>query len=120
MPRNRTVYSGCTDPTQATARLVIVLVNRIKERYWGQQFCQMERDISVRPLELVPNIPVRPCKPKWTVSFDVPASLYQPKFPEFWVEWKAPIICTVYVSDIMLLPWKLGCKNTTFLLISKA
>ena len=20
-----------------------------KERYWGQQFCQMERDISVRP-----------------------------------------------------------------------
>ena len=56
MPRNRTVYSGCTDPTQATARLVIVLVNRIKEQYWGQQFCQIERDISVRPLELVPNI----------------------------------------------------------------
>ena len=93
MPRNRTVYSGCTDPTQATARLVIFLVNRIKERYWGQQFCQMERDISVRPLELVPNIPVGPCKPKWTVAFDVPTSLYQPKFPEFWVEWKAPIIC---------------------------
>ena len=27
----------------------IVLVNGIqKKRYWGQQFCQMERDISVR------------------------------------------------------------------------
>ena len=23
-----------------------------KERYWGQQFCQMERDISVRPTEI--------------------------------------------------------------------
>ena len=42
-----------------------------KEWYWGQQFCQMERDISVRPTEmtrpvkgppskLVPNIPVGP------------------------------------------------------------
>ena len=83
MPRNRTVNSGCTDSTQATARLAIVLVSRMKERYWGQQFGQMERYISVRPLELVPNIPVGPCKPKWTVPFDVPAALYQPKFPEF-------------------------------------
>ena len=24
----------------------------MKERYWGQQFCQMERDISVRPTEV--------------------------------------------------------------------
>ena len=44
-----------------------------KERYWGQQFWQMERDISVRPTEmtdqtgqrgppskLVPIIPVGP------------------------------------------------------------
>ena len=23
-----------------------------KERYWGQQFCQMERNISVRPTEM--------------------------------------------------------------------
>lgn len=89
MPRNRTVHSGCRDPTQANARLVIVLLSRIKERYWGQHL----RDISVRPLELVPNIPVGPCQPKWTVPFDVLSALYQPKFPEFWVEWKAPIIC---------------------------
>ena len=50
---NGKVHSRCTDPTQATARLVIVLESRIqKEQYWGQQFCQMERDISVRPTEM--------------------------------------------------------------------
>ena len=42
-----------------------------KERFWGHQFCQMEKNISVRPTEmtrpvkgppskLVPNIPVWP------------------------------------------------------------
>ena len=43
---NGTVHSGCIDLTQATARLVIVLVSTTKERYWGQQW--MERDISIR------------------------------------------------------------------------
>ena len=56
---NGKVYSGCTDPTEATAGLVIILVSRTrspsnlmgswqdaKERYWRKQFCQMERDIS--------------------------------------------------------------------------
>ena len=68
-----------------------------KERYWGQQFCQMERDILVRttvitgpvkvdsPSKLVPNIPVGP-------NGNGPFHLvYQPKFPELWVEWKAPM-----------------------------
>ena len=38
-----------------------------KERHWGQQFCQLEKDISVwpngqsgSPSKLVPNIPVGP------------------------------------------------------------
>ena len=46
---NGTVHSGCTDPTQATARLVIVLESRIQKSgtAWGQKFCQTERDISV-------------------------------------------------------------------------
>ena len=39
-----TVHSGCTDSTQATARLVIVFVSRI------QKSCA--RDISVRPTEM--------------------------------------------------------------------
>ena len=53
------VHSGCTDPTQATARLVIVLIGRIqKKRYWGQQFCQMEGDISVRPTEMTRPVKV--------------------------------------------------------------
>ena len=29
-----------------------------KERYWGQQFCQMERDISVRPTEMTRPVTV--------------------------------------------------------------
>ena len=48
--------SGCTDPTQATARLVIVLVRSIQkcgtEEIWGEQFGQMERDISFRPTKM--------------------------------------------------------------------
>ena len=68
-----------------------------KERYWEEQFCQMERDISVRPTDrndqtgqsgslskLVPNIPVEPNR---NGTFPL---MYQPKLPEFWVKWKAP------------------------------
>ena len=70
-----------------------------KERYWGQQFCQMQRDISVRltdqndqtsqsgpPLKLVPNIPDRA---NWNDLFHL---MYQPKLSEFWVEWKVPVL----------------------------
>ena len=47
------------------------------ERYWGQQFCQMERDISVmsRPLKVDhphkggPKYSGR-TEPKWSVPFD--------------------------------------------------
>ena len=70
-----------------------------KERYWGQQFWQMERDISVRPTEmtrpvtvdhlaskLVPNIPVGPNR---NGPFHL---MNQPKFPEFGVKWKVPLV----------------------------
>ena len=90
-----TVHSGCTDPTQATAWNCSCM-QVTKEQYWGQQFCQMERDISVRPTKMtrpvkvdhlqssVLNIPVRP---NWNGPFHW---MNQPKFLEFWVEWKAP------------------------------
>ena len=62
-----------------------------RERYWGQQFCQMERDISVRRIEMT-----RPIKVDYLLSwsrifgsdqtFDVQTKI----FAEFWVEWKAP------------------------------
>ena len=70
-----------------------------KVRYWGQQFWQMERDISVRPTEitrpvtvdhlsskLVPNIPVAPNR---NGPFHL---MNQPEFPDFWVELKVPFI----------------------------
>ena len=92
--RNGTVHSGYTDPTQATARLVIVLVSR------GQQFCQMEGDISVRPTgqrrppsKLVPNIPGGPNR---NGLFHM---MYQPKFPKFGVECKAPKMIRILINS---------------------
>ena len=100
---NGTVHSGCTDPTQATARLVF----DTKERYWGEQFCQVERDISGPtdrndqtgqgrpPSKLVPNIPVGPNR---NGPFHL---MYQLKFPEFGVEWKAPQAVDCYTCLIL-------------------
>jgi len=49
---NGTVHSGCTDPTRATARLVIVLVSWMPKNGTGDnKFFQMKRDIAVRPTE---------------------------------------------------------------------
>ena len=45
------------------------------------------------PSKLVPNIPVRPNR---NGPFHL---MYQPKLPEFWVEWKAPnIIVSLHLS----------------------
>ena len=39
-----------------------------KELYWGQQFCQMERDISVRPTEMTRPVKVDHLK-RWSQIF---------------------------------------------------
>ena len=69
---NGTAHSGCTDSTQATVRLVIVLVSRIQKRVMGTtilsngraHFGPTDRDNrtsqSGPPSKLVPNIVVRP------------------------------------------------------------
>ena len=50
---NGTVHSVCTDPTQATARLNIVLVRRIQKSGTRENnFVKMERDNSVGPTEV--------------------------------------------------------------------
>ena len=52
-------------------------------------FCPIERNDqtgqSRPPWKLVPNIPVGPNR---NSPFRL---MYQPKFPEFWIEWKAPL-----------------------------
>ena len=88
---NETVPSGCTDPTQAAARLVIVYVSRIEKScavsngkghfrptYQNDQIGQ-----SRPPSKLVPNIPVGPNlnHPSHLISL-----MYQPKSPEVLVE----------------------------------
>ena len=68
----------CTDPTQATARLVIVLVEQdTKERYGGQQSGQMERNISFRPVK-VDHAPSNfgRSKPKRSVPLDVLTKIF--------------------------------------------
>ena len=72
-----------------------IWLQNTKERYWGQQFCQMERGISVRPTEIT----------GWSMRTNFKAGpeyngsgpfrlMHRPKFPEFWVEWTAPIEST--------------------------
>ena len=84
---NGTLYSNCTDPNQVTNLLVFCSFKQDrKERYWGQQFCQMERDIrsdqSGAPSKLVLSIPVGSNR---NGLFHL---MYQPKFPDFlcWME----------------------------------
>ena len=50
---NGTVHSGCTDPTQATERLVIVLVRRIQNSGTGDN-----NFVKWKGTKVVPNIPV--------------------------------------------------------------
>ena len=79
---------------KATARLVIVLVSRIQKRGTGDDnfvkkgTFQYHRPTGQRgpPSKLVPNNSVRPNR---NGPFHL---MYQPKFPEFWVEWKATLI----------------------------
>ena len=85
---------------KGTARLVIVLVNKdTKERYWGQQFCQMERDISVRPTEMT-----RPVKEdhlqSWSRIFPSDKTemfrtilCINQNFRNFWLNGKRPLFC---------------------------
>ena len=42
--RNGTIHSACTDPSQATARLVINCNCKqdTEEQFWGQKLCQMK------------------------------------------------------------------------------
>ena len=85
-PMERYCDSGCTDPTQTTARLVIVLVRSIQkcgtEEIWGEQFGQMERDISFRPTKMTRPVKVDHApsnsgrtKPKWSIPLDVPTEI---------------------------------------------
>ena len=62
---NGTVHSGCTDPTQATARLIIVLASRTTILSNGKEhFGPTDRNDQTGqrgpPSKLVPNIPVGP------------------------------------------------------------
>ena len=79
-------HSSCTDPTQATARLVIVFVSRIQNSGTGDNnFVKWKRTFrSDRPkwpdrskwttFKTGPEYSGR-TKPKWSVPFDVPTEI---------------------------------------------
>ena len=84
---NRPVHSGCTDPTQATPCLVIILVSRIqksstgdnnfvkwKGRHFGPTDWNDQTGQSGPPSKLVPNNPVRPNQ-NASVPFDEPTKI---------------------------------------------
>ena len=66
------------------------------------------------PSKLVPNIPVRPNR---NGPFHL---MYQPKFPELWVEWKAPLdmrtkaykLLPVFLNSFIFVSKCLICKGT--------
>ena len=75
-----------------------------KEQYWEQQFCQMERGISVGATEMMRQVKVdhlqscfRIFRSDQTKLVHTIILMYQPKFPEFWVEWKCPLLKCTYV-----------------------
>ena len=65
-----------------------------KERYWGQQFCQRERDISVRPTEMTRPVKVAHLQ-SWSGIFRLDQTrngllhlMYQPNFRDFGLKHK--------------------------------
>ena len=79
--------SGCTDPTQATTRLVTVLVSRIQKSCTGDNSLVKWKGTF------------RSDRSKWTMHLQIPVGanqsgpfhwMYQQKFPEFWVDWEVP------------------------------
>ena len=103
---NGTVHSCCTDTPDASHRAFDYCSCKqdTKERFWGQQFLSNgkgrfgptdrndqtgQRRLHI-PSKLVLNIPVGPNR---NGPFHL---MYQPKFPEFWVELKAPTLSFAY------------------------
>ena len=101
---NGTVHSGCTDTPDTSHRVFgyCPCKHDAKELFWGQHFCQMERDISVRPTEMT-----RPVKEdhlqSWSCIYpsdqtEMVRSIWctNRNFRKFWVELKAPRLSFAY------------------------
>ena len=103
---NRTVHSGCTDPTQATTRLVIILVSRIQKSGTGDNNFVKWKGTFRSDWPKWPDWSKRttlkagPKYSGWTeLKWSVPL-MYQPKFLEFWVEWKVPPVSGIHPGTI--------------------
>ena len=100
--------------------MLIVLVSRIQMRGIGGTILSNGKGHfgwsgqSGLPSKLVPNIPVRPNR---NGPFHL---MYQPKFPELWVEWKAPLdmrtkaykLLPVFLNSFIFASKCLICKGT--------
>ena len=71
------VHSSCTDPIQATACLLTVLVNKIQKSGSGDNnFVKWKWDISVQLTKMTRPVKEDQCKQKWSIPFDVPTEMY--------------------------------------------
>ena len=80
MPNGTVHSSGCTNPIQATPRLVIVLVSNIQKSGTGDNNLQNGKGILVRQTEMTGSVKWTTLKgglkcsgrtePKWSVPFD--------------------------------------------------
>ena len=87
-----------------------------KERYGGQQFGQMKRNISFR-LVKVDHAPSNSGRSKPKRPFHW---MYQPKFSEFWVDWKAPMNYWKYVSNFPSTDWHIGDSFFNFSIMARS
>ena len=71
------VHSSCTDPIQATACLLTVLVNKIQKSGSGDNnFVKWKWDISVQLTKMTRPVKEDQCKQKWSIPFYVPTEMY--------------------------------------------
>ena len=113
------IHSCCTVPTQATAHLFIVHINcqqDTEEQYWGQQFCQMERDILVWPAKITRLVKVDHLQTwsqifwsEWTEWSSLAFYFYKPKLVECYgklivIRWKVTkVISWLFMSILVYL-----------------
>ena len=91
------LHSYCTVPTQATAHLFIVHSNcqqDTEDHYWGQQFCQNERDILVWPAKIPRLVKLDHLQSwpqifwsEWTDGSFLAFYFYKTTFAEFYGKW---------------------------------
>ena len=116
------VHSSCTDPTQATAHLVIVLVSRIQKSGTGDNnFVKWNMDRSKwTTFKAGPEYSSR-TKLKWSVPFDVTTEIFRVMG---WMECAHdepdPSQCQQEVNSLLFSLWSYNAASNSGAIFGKA